>query len=80
MTKLLGTPYENQEGWKIAAMMRTKTIYLRELDTPESMANRQKFNSKPYLRKFADWGRTFESFLLSGNFNSKFIHGWQSEK
>ncbi|ODM90670.1 Decapping and exoribonuclease protein [Orchesella cincta] len=65
MTKLLGTPYENQDGWKIAAMMRTKTIYLRELDTPESAASRQKFNSKPFLRKTAEWGRAFEYFLLS---------------
>lgn len=66
MTKLLGTPYENLDGWKIAAMMRTKTIYLRELDSPESIASRQKFQSKPFLRRTAEWGRTFEYFLLSG--------------
>lgn len=57
ITKLLCTPYENLEGWKIAAMSKNNTIYIRNLETPESISNRQKFNSNPRLKRFSQWGR-----------------------
>jgi RAT1-interacting protein len=66
MTKLLCTPYETKEGWKIAAMIRNGTIYIRNLETPDSISNRQKFNSNPRLRRTGQWGHAFEHFLLSG--------------
>lgn len=66
MSKLLGTPYENQEGWKIAAMIKSGTIYLRNLETPESTASRQRFRSNPRLKRTGQWGFAFEHFLLSG--------------
>lgn len=66
MTKLLCTPYEGLEGWKIAAMFKAGTIYIRNLETPDSVGQRQKFNSNPRLRRTAQWGHAFEHYLLSG--------------
>jgi len=71
MTKLLCTPYENQEGWKIACMMKSGTIYVRNLETQESLAHRQKFNSNPRLKRMGQWGHAFEHFTLSGNYCHK---------
>lgn len=66
LTKLLETPYENQDDWTIAAMQKNGTIYLRHMNTDESLAKRREFNSKPFLQKMAAWGRTFEDYMLMG--------------
>ncbi len=66
MTKLLCTPYEHLDSWKIACMQKNGTIYIRNLETPDSISQRQRFNSNPRLRRTAQWGHAFEHFLLSG--------------
>jgi len=65
MTSLLGTPYEHQDTWCIGAIKRNSTIYLRQLDTEQSLQSRTNFNSDPRLRRFGAWGHHFENFLMA---------------
>jgi len=66
MTKILGTPYEGREGWKVGAMLKNGTIYLRNIDTPESLQDRHRQSSDPAQRRMSSWGYIFEHFLLAG--------------
>lgn len=66
LTKILGTPYENRDSWKIGAMLKNGTIYLRNIDTEESIENRRQQSNNPRQSRMASWGYNFESFLLSG--------------
>jgi hypothetical protein len=46
-------------------MMKSGTIYVRNLETQESLAHRQKFNSNPRLKRMGQWGHAFEHYTLS---------------
>jgi len=65
MTKLLGTPYENRDGWRLGAIMKNGTIYLRNIDTQESIESRLKQSQDPKQSRTCSWGFNFEQFLLS---------------
>lgn len=66
MTKILCTPYEDKEGWTIAAQYKHGTIYLRNIETPDSLRRKDEYNANPRLRRISAWGFHFEDFLLSG--------------
>jgi RAT1-interacting protein len=66
MTKILGTPFENKEGWKLGAMLKNGTIYLRNIDTEESIQDRRNQAADPRRCQMTSWGYNFEQFLLSG--------------
>ncbi|CAG7715985.1 unnamed protein product [Allacma fusca] len=65
MSKILNTPYENRDGWTIGAISKNGTVYLRNIDTPQSKAQKEEYNANPRLKRMADWGYHFEHFLLS---------------
>jgi len=65
LTKLLCTPYENWEGWKIAVCCFQRTLYMCEFDTEEKQQN-NRFDDERQ-QKMSYWGFKFETYITSGN-------------
>ena len=65
LTKLLCTPYENQEGWKIAVCRFRGTLYMCEFDTDEKLQE-NRLDDK-CQQKMCYWGFKFETYITAGN-------------
>ncbi|KAJ8734003.1 hypothetical protein PYW07_014554 [Mythimna separata] len=63
MTCVACTPYENQEPWKIVAILFKGNIYLCARDTAEKL--HRKLNMTERDKQFTSWGYKFEQYLLS---------------
>lgn len=61
--QLLRTPYEKWNGWKICVAKFKGNYYLCGFDLE------LKEEKSESLRRALYWGRKFENFMLSGNFN-----------
>lgn len=61
---LMCTPYEKNEGWKVAAALYDGTYYLREYETIEE---RQRASLTETERKMCLWGWKFEQYLTASN-------------
>lgn len=66
MTCIACTPYENQEPWKIVAVLHKGSIYLCARDTEDKI--KRKVNMTEQEKRFTSWGYKFEQYLLSGKF------------
>lgn len=64
MTLVACTPYENQEPWKIVAILHKGNIYLCARDTEEQLHRKRHMTERE--KKFTSWGYKFEKFMLSG--------------
>lgn len=64
LTCVACTPYENQEPWKIVAILFKGTIYLCARDTEEKRNRRQNMTERD--KQFTSWGYKFEQYILSG--------------
>ncbi|XP_038209379.1 decapping and exoribonuclease protein-like [Zerene cesonia] len=63
MTCVACTPYENDEPWKIVALLYQGNIYLCARDTEEKKARKNNMSEKDKL--FTSWGFKFEQYMLS---------------
>ena len=63
MTKLLCTPYETREAWKMAATLYKGTIYLSEVETSEAYERRKNMEEKH--KEMCYWGHKFETYVCS---------------
>lgn len=67
LTCLACTPYENNEPWKIVAILFKGKIYLCARNTEEKIRRTQ--NMSEWEKLCSSWGFKFEQFLLSGIHN-----------
>ena len=61
LTKLLCSPYNHQEPWKVAATLYNGTIYLQEIETEEK--RRQEAAMPPQQKATCYWGLKFEDYV-----------------
>jgi len=64
LTKLLCTPYENREGWKIAVLRFGKTLYICEYKTDE--LTNDGFKNSELQKEMTYWGFKFETYITAG--------------
>ena len=65
LTKLLCTPYEKLEGWKIAVCRFRRTLYMCEFETDEKLDD-SRFDDKRQ-QEMSYWGFKFETYITAGN-------------
>lgn len=58
------SPYENNEPWKIVAVLYKGDIYLCKRKTEEQL--QKVLNMTPKDKMFSSWGFKFEQYMLSG--------------
>ena len=63
LTKLLCTPYNKTEPWKMAATLYNGTIYLREIQTIEG--KEREANMSQREKELCYWGLKFEDYMTS---------------
>lgn len=64
MTCIACTPYENQEPWRMVAILYKGSIYLCARDTEDKIS--KKLNMTEQEKRFTSWGYKFEQYMLSG--------------
>uniref|UniRef100_H2ZF38 Decapping nuclease n=1 Tax=Ciona savignyi TaxID=51511 RepID=H2ZF38_CIOSA len=65
LTKMMCTPFEKREGWKMAIQKLNNTIYISEVETEESRLRRLNRTDRESLMTY--WGTRFEGYM-TGNF------------
>eukprot|EP00039_Didymoeca_costata_P002390 m.59844 g.59844 ORF g.59844 m.59844 type:complete len:374 (-) comp11276_c0_seq4:92-1213(-) len=60
VTKMMLTPYETKNGWKLAAILHKGTIYLSAIETEESKLEKQ--NRTARQQEMCYWGYKFEQY------------------
>lgn len=63
LTKILCTPYENREDWKIAAARYKGCIYLCEYDTQQKIENKR--HEGVLQKEMSYWGFKFEQYVTT---------------
>lgn len=63
LTKLLCSPYNKQEPWKMAVTLYNGTIYFSEIETEESRARTAR--ETPREQQMCYWGMKFEDYMTS---------------
>lgn len=63
LTKIMCTPYETRESWKMAAVLHNGTIYIMEIETEENRDKRE--NMEERHKEMCFWGYNFESYVTS---------------
>ncbi|CAH2099860.1 unnamed protein product [Euphydryas editha] len=63
MTCIACTPYENNDPWKIVAILYKGNVYLCARDTPEKVKRKMLMTERDI--KFTSWGYKFEQYMLS---------------
>ncbi|KAL5473791.1 hypothetical protein EMCRGX_G028347 [Ephydatia muelleri] len=61
LTKLMCSPYDKSEPWKLAATLFNGTIYLSEIETEESKTKNAA--QTPREEKMSYWGLKFEDYM-----------------
>ena len=64
MTRLLCTPFENKDGWKIAVTLHNGTYYLCEFETEQKKG--QEANKTERDIEMCCWGWKFEQYVTAG--------------
>ncbi|XP_006820314.1 decapping and exoribonuclease protein-like [Saccoglossus kowalevskii] len=65
LTKILCTPYENREDWKMAVSLFNGTYYISEVETEESRDRRKNMTSAH--KEMTYWGYKFEQYVVSAD-------------
>ncbi|KAM4640669.1 decapping and exoribonuclease protein [Discoglossus pictus] len=68
LTKILCTPYENQEGWILAVTLFKGTLYVSERET--ETAKKRRLERTPEQEKLMYSGYKFESYLCADSSDS----------
>ena len=63
LTKMLCSPYNRTEPWKVAATLHNGSIYLSEIETEESKKREEKMT--PREHEMCYWGLKFEDYLTN---------------
>ncbi|CAI5768107.1 Decapping nuclease [Podarcis lilfordi] len=63
LTKVLTTPYENQDGWLLAVSLFRGTLYISEVET--EAARRQREQRTDLLKELMYMGYKFEQYMCS---------------
>ena len=63
LTKLLCTPYESRDEWKIAVTKYNDTFYMCEFETDEQKRHKQ--NETSQQKKKSYWGYKFEQYVTA---------------
>ena len=63
ITKILCSPYNKNEPWKVAATLYNGTIYLSELETEE--AKQEEATRSARMKEMCYWGLKFEDYVTS---------------
>lgn len=63
LTKMLCSPYNRTEPWKMAATLHNGSIYLSEIETEESRKREEK--KTPREHEMCYWGLKFEDYLTN---------------
>ncbi|KAM4696968.1 decapping and exoribonuclease protein [Rhinophrynus dorsalis] len=63
LTKILCTPYENQEGWQLAVSLFRGTLYISERETAEARKKREERSNQ--MDRLLYSGFKFESYMCS---------------
>ena len=61
LTKLMCSPYDKSDPWKLAATLFNGTIYLSEIETEESKTKNAA--QTPREEKTSYWGLKFEDYM-----------------
>ena len=61
ITKLLCSPYNKSEPWKVAATLHNGTIYLSEIETEEAKERTER--QTPREQQYCYWGVKFEDYM-----------------
>lgn len=73
LTKILCSPYNKTEPWKLAATLYNGTIYLSEIETEESVRRNETQSDR--MKEMCYWGVKFEDYVTSvGKFVSCKCH------
>ena len=71
LTRLLCTPYENRDGWKIGVTLFNKTMYLCEFETEQK--KQMLANQSEKQEEMTYWGYKFEQYVTrTGEFETDF--------
>lgn len=65
LTKLLCTPFENRDGWRIAVTLFKGTLYMCEFDTESRKRQKQEMSERQ--KEMTYWGWKFEQYVTAGN-------------
>lgn len=68
LTKLLTTPYENREGWLLAACRFRGTVYISEVETESARRDRE--NRTERHEEMMYWGYKFEQYMCADDIHS----------
>lgn len=68
LTKLLTTPYENREGWLLAASKFKGTIYISEVETEAARRDRETRTERHGEMMY--WGYKFEQYMCADDIHS----------
>ena len=63
LTKMMCSPYNKSEPWKVVATLFNKTIYLSEVETEH--ARNKTANESLRMKEMSYWGVKFEDFVTS---------------
>ena len=63
LTKMLCSPYNKTEPWKVAATLYNGTIYLSEIETNESIKQTETQTARQ--KEMCYWGVKFEDYVTS---------------
>ncbi|XP_033887321.3 decapping and exoribonuclease protein-like [Acipenser ruthenus] len=69
LTKILTTPYENNEGWLLAVSLFNGTYYFREMETEAARRFKETRNAR--LEEMTYWGYKFEHYMCTDEPNGK---------
>ena len=61
LTKMLCSPYNKTEPWKVAATLHRGTIYLSEIETEESKKKNETQSER--MKEMSYWGVKFEDYV-----------------
>ena len=61
ITKMLCSPYNKSEPWKVAATLYNGTIYLSEIETEEAKERTER--QTPREQQYCYWGVKFEDYM-----------------
>ena len=61
LTKMLCSPYNKSEPWKVAATLHNGTIYLSEIETEEAKERTER--QTPREQQYCYWGVKFEDYM-----------------
>jgi RAT1-interacting protein len=60
LTKIMCTPYDRKDSWRMALSLWNRTIYMTELETEQ--AQQQKLHQTDRQKLMCYWGRKFEDY------------------